>query len=123
MLILLAGVCSSNAFAIGADQISIVGLGAKSCGDYSVAMAAAHGDPLSGIRWKGRRYPSMAWAYTEWVLGYVSAVNVMGKPGPGQITTDSRGIALWVDNYCKSHPAAEIVSAAYAFVLSQHKPR
>ena len=82
----------AQAQTIGPNQWAIMGLGNDSCGTYTIALME---DPsISAVNMSGRTYFTMANAYTQWLSGFVSAINLTGKPGAGQITVDVNGIAL-----------------------------
>ena len=54
-----------------------------------------------------------------WVLGYVTAYNLYKPPQEGMAKpVDSRGIMLWIDNYCDANPQKDISDAARALIES-----
>ena len=113
-VLMVAVVTCADAQAIGPNQWMIVGLGNDSCGSYTIALAE---DPsISAVNRNGKIYFTMANAYAQWLNGFVTAINLTGKPGPGQITVDVNGIALWARNFCAANPAEPLNAAAGAFI-------
>jgi hypothetical protein len=99
----------------------IHGIGADSCASYVLALADNR--PSAAITMDGKLYYTTANAYTQWILGFVTANNLtMGKPGRGQITIDTDGIVIWVKNYCEAHPTENIFFGVSAFIR-EHQPK
>lgn len=109
--------CAQNE--VGPTQWAVVGLGTNSCGSYDLALS--QNQPNTGLVSEGQQYPSMAFAYGQWVAGFVTGTNLSRHAGAGQINVDPSGIELWVYNYCKAHPAQTIVDAAGAFIRTHPK--
>ena len=101
-------VAAHDAHALDPAERATFGIGAEdSCASYMVA--------LSG------RKPAEAVAHTQWLAGFVSAINAFSRPGKGQIQVDVNGIALWVKAYCDTHPSEKLLVAASAFARA-HRP-
>lgn len=86
-----------------AAQFRVLGYGAASCGTWL----------------EDRREASFAGLAAEsWVQGYLTAFNVYGPSPTRDITvnTDHAGAAAWIDNYCRTHPLADIREAADALI-------
>jgi hypothetical protein len=81
------------------EPTDIIGLGNKSCGDWT---AAARENGWSKA------------AYHAWLGGFMSGMNLGGASQVGNLTTgtDFNGLAAWVDNYCAANPLDQVSSAA-----------
>lgn len=77
-------------------QFTNYGQGASSCGSWIAATGESH-------------------RHNEtWVLGFVSG---FGYGSPRRLKkTDADAVAIWVDNYCHSHPLDTISRAAQELV-------
>ena len=52
-----------------------------------------------------------------WVLGYVTAYVVYKSPNQSMPKPmDSRGMMIWIDNFCDAHPEKDVSDAAKALV-------
>ena len=111
--------CAYAQVEIGPTQWVVMGLGTKSCGSYVLALS--QNKPNRALISEGQRYPTMAFTYGQWVVGFVTGTNLSRHAGAEQINVDPSGIELWVYNYCKEHPAQTIVDAAGAFVRTHPK--
>jgi len=87
----------------------VVGAGAESCGHWTIVRDQAKPNLV---------WPPEFWAYTSWVLGFVSAANSYAWP-KHNLMEGADGFGVWglMDNYCKSHPTDTISDAASAVVL------
>lgn len=113
LLFALAGCVSAGA--ADTPQWVVMGLGNDSCASYILALDDNR--PTAAIKMDGKTYYTAANAYTQWILGFVTAANMSGPQGlKNQIQVDVNGIALWVKKYCAAHPSDPIVSGAGAFV-------
>ena len=92
-------VFSSSAMASGPQlhrNMSVIGMGLNSCGDYLSARA-------------GQQGPNEATIYNQWVDGFVVGLYASsGDPLP----SDHAGIDGWIANYCALHPTDALVAAA-----------
>lgn len=104
---ILCVAASSAAHAQGATQTKmtypILGVGAKSCGFWTSSRALTD-SPLDA-------------AVSSWLLGYVTASNVMANidtQRSGGLTEgmDNDAVLAWVDNYCKANPLDKIADAS-----------
>jgi hypothetical protein len=54
-------------------------------------------------------------AYDMWVLGFLSGINTsetLGLNRPDLLKgTDPKGVRVWMDNYCASHPLDSVMTA------------
>jgi 3D (Asp-Asp-Asp) domain-containing protein len=119
MFLYLFSGCAYAQVEVGQAQWLVMGLGSKSCGSYVLALS--QNQTNMALISDGQRYPTMAFAYGQWVDGFVSGTNLSRHAGAEQINVDPSGIDLWVDNYCKKHPAQTIVDAAGAFIRTHPK--
>ncbi len=76
---------------------SVYGAGTNSCGEWVEAR-------------KGGDWYSMG----QWMLGFVSAATYEGR---NLRDTKSVSLALWMDNYCQSHPLDIIAEATVKLVV------
>lgn len=100
--------------------VVVSGIGSDSCASYVLALADNR--PSTAMTMDGKTYYTMANAYTQWINGFVTAINLSGRPGTNQIQVDVNGIAMWVRNWCEANPSESIVAGAGAFVRA-HRPR
>lgn len=106
--------------AIGPNQWVILGIGSDSCASYVLALNDHR--PTAAIELQGKTYFTVAAAYTQWLTGYVTALNLRGESGPGQITVDVNGVALWVKRWCEERPSLTVVDGISAFYHA-HRPK
>ena len=90
-----------------AGTYEILGAGADPCSSWTSARASVV-----------RLHPlSSAFGESQWVLGYISAVNALRWPS-GDIArdtdTDSEGMFAWIDGYCTANPSISIARATIA---------
>src|SRR4051794_16982599 len=84
-------------------QVRALGPGVGvSCGVWLEARTDAEGPLVFGL--------------LSWVLGYISGAAVYGSVGDVLRDTDLDGVATWLDNYCRAHPAEYLVEGARRFV-------
>jgi hypothetical protein len=114
LLILAASGAWTNTHAQESSGWWIAGIGNDSCASYVLALNVDQ--PAAAMVAQGKTYFTMANAYSQWLGGFVSAVNSSRKSGPEQIKVDMNGIALWVKNYCETHPSERLVYGAGAFI-------
>jgi hypothetical protein len=89
------------------------GIGQFSCGTYSLAFQG--GSPSVGLSYLGQQYFSQAGAFSQWVAGYVSGINMGHRSSKNQITTDLDGMAMSVKKICDQHPDWSVLQAASFF--------
>ncbi|MFY3531313.1 hypothetical protein [Achromobacter denitrificans] len=98
-----------------AQSFAAHGIGVQdSCGSFTSALKK-HGP---GVMWKmrdGEMLGTMSYTYMSWVLGFVTATNLV-RPEKGQIMTDREGIAGWLNKYCEQHPELTISEATIELV-------
>jgi hypothetical protein len=76
-----------------ARTFTVYGAGNKSCGG-----------------WVGHNQSQRDAILVSWTLGFVSGAGLGSSTD--QKTTDVKGIAAWMDNYCGMHPLDPIATAA-----------
>jgi hypothetical protein len=106
-------ILAALALAVAPAPADVLGLGTKSCGNWT---AAAREDGWPRI------------AYHAWLGGFISGINlnISGTNGNLNEGTDFAGMAAWVDNYCVAHPLDNVDSAAVSLaieILNKKKPR
>ena len=57
-------------------------------------------------------------ARTAWILGYITAFNQYGSKPEGDVSEgkNTEEMMVWIDNYCRDHPADNVYRAAAALV-------
>ena len=57
-------------------------------------------------------------ARTACILGYITGFNQYGSKPEGDVSegTTTEKIMVWIDNYCRNHPADNLYRASAAFV-------
>ncbi|MDG4853828.1 hypothetical protein EOA75_01320 [Mesorhizobium sp. M1A.F.Ca.IN.022.07.1.1] len=99
----------------------IYSYGLKTCG----AFVAAEGDNHPGkaiLRMAdGRKFFDESANFMNWVLGYLSAVNMMRAPGKPSIELDNAAVDLWLRNWCDAHPTNSIFDGTLALVAEENK--
>jgi len=96
-------IVAGTAFALAQEKsIRLIGHGVEPC----TAWVEARKDGYSG-------------GYGDWLLGYVSGVNLWGPTGGRDLLRGRSGQELieWVDRYCRLFPEQDIQSAARELVL------
>jgi hypothetical protein len=82
----------------------------------SGAFVAAYGKNLPGqaimTTDEGRNFFDESASFMNWLLGYLSAVNVMRGPGKPMIQQDNAGIDLWIRNWWNAHPTQSMFDGA-----------
>jgi hypothetical protein len=87
------------------------GAGLDSCASYLSAMRTDQ----SGSGVAGKLF-AKGEVYTQWILGFVSAIDDLHLPGVEVTRIDPNGMTAWVESYCASSPQRRIIDAAAAFV-------
>jgi hypothetical protein len=69
--------------------------------------------------WIDSRKDGHSAGYGDWLLGYLSGVNLWGPTSGRDLLRNRSGQEMieWVDNYCKAFPDHEIESAARQLIL------
>jgi hypothetical protein len=82
--------------------LNVIGHGAESCS-----------------AWAESRKDGYSAGYGDWLLGYLSGVNVWGPTAGRDLLRNRNGLELieWVDKYCNVFPNHEIESAARQLIL------
>lgn len=103
----------------GPSKFTSVGLGARYCEDFNRAM---ENTSLSkGVKSGGYEYYSPAAAYSEWIAGFVTAVNLTRSAGDKDVTAAFDDIAYEVKRYCSLHPGWTIANATSHFIIDNRK--
>src|SRR5437016_2491205 len=94
---LIIGWCASASASDETGEYQVMGMGSRSCGWF----VSAHDTD----EW---RFEIM-----QWILGYLTAFNVI-TPNTYSIqgNADTKGLELWISNYCQAHPLESIATAA-----------
>jgi hypothetical protein len=87
-----------------AGTYEVLGAGADRCSSWASARASlVRPHPLSS-----------AFGESQWVLGYISALNALRWPSgdiAGDTGTDAEGMFVWIDGYCAANPSVSIARA------------
>ena len=101
------------------DTAIIHGIGAKSCGEYLSAIS----DHAPGTGMKVQQadvdYFDKAYVQSEWLGGFMTAMNMMWAEPTMQIAADPAAIDVWIRKWCEQDPTQVLVQAAAAFVREQ----
>lgn len=98
--LLVLGFCSAGAER--ALAYHEVGAGVDTCATWAADRQAPRGAP--------------ALQDEQWVLGFLTGVGFAGSDADDPLNgVNAASVWNWVDDYCKTHPADKIVTAARAF--------
>ena len=88
---------------IAAQEQAVLGQGNVSCGSW---LNDRKGDD------------AQASSKIAWVLGYVTAFNQYGSKPEGDVSEGKKTeeMMVWIDNYCRDHPADNVHRASAALV-------
>lgn len=104
LLVFLVAFTTLASPAAFAYNVTVIGLGMASCGTWTADR-------------KGNGWPAVV--DENWVLGFLSGAGIFGPSNINPLGgTDDNGVFGWVDNYCKTHPLAQIDQAGEAFVAA-----
>lgn len=88
---------------LAADAAMVLGPGSASC-----------------VTWNGdrQRNESHSQLNQAWVLGFVTSYNLYKSASQSSAPRpmDSRGMMVWIDNYCDANPLKDISDAAQALI-------
>lgn len=104
-----------------ASAWTIYGKGADPCAKFSAVMK---GLPLGQV--PARPTPQGVWyaegmAYSQWVQGYISALNALNSDSAKQIRVDWPTTDGWLRDFCERHPDTSFEEALGTFIV-QHLP-
>jgi hypothetical protein len=100
----------------------VQGFGNYSCAKFLNASVGTPFGEMGEHPWNGKTFVTENAAYQEWLEGYISGFNMFfafGEPGQPDIRVDIAGIDAWVRNYCQTHPADSLTTAAWSFIASR----
>jgi hypothetical protein len=90
--------------------------GAQPCDTFILAFQDKDGD--DAIRTpEGKFYYSRAALISDWIGGYLTAVN-MHVPSGRQTLVNVDGLTPWIKRYCESNPTATVLSAVNDYLLA-----
>lgn len=96
---------------------SVGGIGGDSCGSYLSAAESTSSGENSAIKYNGKIWYDKRTSYTQWILGYISALNATYYNIPQlQIRVNFSVTDLWIREWCNTHPADMVWAATTAFV-------
>ncbi|MEI9404143.1 hypothetical protein [Mesorhizobium argentiipisi] len=98
----------------------IYSYGLESCGAYVAAYGNNHAGKAILRTADGRKFFDESANFMNWVLGYLSAVNMMRAPGKQSIQLDNAAVDLWLRNWCNAHPTNSIFDGTLALVAEQY---
>ena len=87
---------------VAAEEHAVLGQGNVSCGSWL----------------NDRKGEDAASSRIAWVLGYVTGFNQYGSKPESDVSegTTTEKMMVWIDNYCRNHPADNLYRASAAFV-------
>jgi hypothetical protein len=110
--IVIAGVLATTTASTSvssAQEAQALGAGGQLCGEWTTERQKASATQSAS---------GTLWGQSQWILGYVSAMNLALAPHTN-FAEGLKGSAMlaWVDNYCRSHALDQLATAASALVL------
>ena len=101
------------------DTTIVHGIGGKSCSEY--LSAASDHPPGTGMTVKQGDvdYFDAATVQSEWLAGFMTAMNLVWSEPTMQITAGAAAIDDWIRKWCEQHPTQVLVHAAAAFTREQ----
>jgi hypothetical protein len=101
------------------DTTIVHGIGAKSCSEYLSAVSDhAPGTGLT-VKQADVDYFDAATVQSEWLAGFMTAMNMVWSEPTMQITAGAAAIDDWIRTWCERHPTQVLVHAAAAFAREQ----
>ena len=115
----------------------VVALGYSSCLDPAFLMEAytkahtstfAADDDLgaspcaSWMAVRKDRPAGVAWAYEQWMRGYLSAAAHFATDGAARFAADRPAIFAWLDTFCRTHPNTPIATAGETLLAAPAPP-
>ena len=82
----------------------MIGFGAQSCATYLTGLQNDPNGPLTAGA-----------PVTQWIEGFISALDYLHRPVPEHTRIDIGGVALWIKEFCKSSPQRSVADAVLAF--------
>jgi len=64
-------------------------------------------------------YFDAAYVQSEWLAGFMTAMNLTWSEPAMQITADAAAIDVWIRKWCEQNPNNGLIHAAAAFVREQ----
>jgi hypothetical protein len=94
-----------------------------SCGQY---IAAAHNLPPGSHTFLSqgeKRFVDDHTRHLDWLLGFITGVNVWALKDANVPKTDPAALDLWIRKWCERYPTKNVFDAAWAFVWDQRAIR
>jgi hypothetical protein len=101
------------------DTTIVHGIGAKSCGEYLSAVSDHAPGTGMTVKQADVNYFDAATVQSEWLAGFVTAMNMVWSEPTMQITAGAAAIDDWIRKWCKQNPTQVLVHAAGAFAREQ----
>ena len=101
------------------DTTVVHGIGGKSCGEY--LSAVSDHAPGTGITMKqaDMDYFDAATVQSEWLAGFMTAMNMVWSEPTMQITAGAAVIDDWIKKWCERNPTQMLVHASKARTQSE----
>jgi hypothetical protein len=97
--------------------VYVKGVGVYSCGKFIGAIGDERPGQYSEINTRKGILVSENTEYQQWLLGYVSAYNVlMAATEQQQIRSDAAAMDLWMRNWCNKNPTKSVYDGVNAFI-------
>jgi hypothetical protein len=100
---------------------TLLGVGALSCGSFLKAVSGTQlGQGQGFTDQNGRKFSDESRSYSEWVQGFLSAINALNsaKENSHQLRPDYPGLDLWLRKWCEANPTEPFEMAVWAFALT-----
>ncbi len=105
----LVAVILAGAIPTGALAYEVRGQGTMSCGEW-----------LQDRQLKDPSEQDVIRGDESWVLGFITGVNAASSSDAGN-QSEAAGMFAWIDNYCRTHPLAQLVGATEQLWFSLNK--
>lgn len=105
----------------GSNPILQYGVGTESCGAFLSAVYGLAPGAHIQLQQDGRVFNDRSQVLMQWVMGFVTAVNVVrayeSPPRPRQLDTDEAAVAAWLQKRCADNPTETVVVALTRLVI------
>jgi hypothetical protein len=101
------------------DTTTVHGIGAKSCGEYLSAVSDHAPGTGMTVKQADVGYFDAATVQSEWLAGFMTAMNMVWSEPTMQITAGAAEMDDWIRKWCERSPSQVLVHAAAAFAREQ----
>jgi hypothetical protein len=101
------------------DTTVVHGIGGKSCGEYLSAVSDHAPGTGMTVKQADMDYFDAATVQSEWLAGFMTAMNMVWSEPTMQIMAGAAVIDDWIKKWCERNPTQMLVHAAAAFARDQ----